>query len=635
MATDNKQALFPLSIRGYAIGFLILVATFFIGMGWYALHSIETVRANIQVNNQRAAHDELRLAIQQLLTNLNNLSEEISSWDEVFQQLENPSYYAYWHEHRLFSANILPDYIKGVEVYNKHGKALAWLDNTSFPQRIDIDNLTPTIHFSKQDAQLVMLLSIKRQMDQPSIEGYMAIRLAFLKTLKSQFRFRYLDADSLQLHQQAKGTIPLDQSLDQIEYRLRPNHEAETMMGRLKTSILQLATIIGILCFMFYFLLVYLLGKPLVEITAYIDKLRRSNPGSYIGSINTWFPVAELEKVRLSLNQYHAELEKAHGDLDEKNKELWEQAHHDSLTGMLNRRAFDNEWHDSIHVLSNRRIEIGLILFDVNHFKAINDTYGHQVGDQVLIAISQSIQNTLRANENLYRIGGDEFAAIIIGSSANSLVTLGERCIGAISRYDFSSLGIKETVRISCGISHCQASDITRFENLHWQADVAVYQAKRPGVNVPVLFDDSMTDGSEAVFSSVINNAIYDAVVQGSGIEMYYQPVVNTNNHDIAYYEALIRIQHNGEIIPPSNIFPVVHMRHLELDLDKAVIQRVISELSHGTFPGKGLSINLSAETVSHKDMVEWLSPLAEFVKHYNIILEVTETSLITQLSMA
>jgi len=208
-------------------------------------------------------------------------------------------------------------------------------------------------------------------------------------------------------------------------------------------------------------------------------------------------------------------LRKAQQDLDRKNRALWKLAHHDALTGMLNRRAFDRDWNDARQLLRRRRIEIGLVLFDVNRFKAINDTYGHQAGDEVLKAISHGIQSTLRQGEQLYRIGGDEFASILIGSSAEEMLTLTRRCLEAIEGCDFSALGLRETVRVSCGIAYCPAEDHQRLDKLQWQADVAVYQAKKPGSHGPVLFDDSMANGSQSIFSSWINEAVYQAVTSG------------------------------------------------------------------------------------------------------------------------
>ncbi len=636
ISNKDTTSLFTLSISSYALIFLFFVATFFIGIGIYAYSSLENTRSNIHENDRLAANEELHQAIEYIVSSVSVISVQVSNWDEIFQQLENPAYYSYWRKYRLLNADILPDYIEAAEVFDRNGSALASLSDSLFPVHIDVNSLQPMLDIKEQSASLIVYLPINRLVGNAHIVGYLGIRIPLLGTLLSQYRFRFIDPATLHISSTINRQLKLSDAETVLNFQVMSSPEAESMMEIMKVTVIQLAAIVGILCLNFYFLMVYLLGKPLVEVSEYIDKLLHSDPGNMTGGVNRLFPVAELEKVRSSLNKYHADLKKAHGDLDEKNQELWVLAHHDTLTGMLNRRAFETEWNKSKQLLSRRRVGVGLILFDINHFKAINDSYGHQVGDDVLIAISSCIQKTLRESEKLYRIGGDEFAAIIIGCTPEDEVILSQRCMDSVQEYDFAAMGIKEVVRISCGVSHCQADELDKLNNLQWQADVAVYQAKRPGVTRPVLFDEEMADGTEAVFSSWISNAVYDAVTQGTGIEIHYQPIVYTSSRDVAYYEALLRIRYEGELVPPSHIFPIVSMRQMEMELDRTIIEKVQEDLEQELIPkGSGISINLSAESVAHRKVVDWLMPLTDFTQSYYIVIEVTETSLITQISSA
>ena len=632
-----KVKFFPLSINGYALAFLVLVATLFSGIGWYALISIESAREDIHQSNRQAAVNELNIAVERLLNTLTDISKQIANWDEIFQQLDNPAYYNYWREYRMLSTDVLPEIVQAAEVYNLEGKALTVISDSLFPGQIDPKQLSPSVQYNGEENSLVLYLPIYRDVvTQKPVKGYIGLSIPFTKTLLQQFRFRYLDAETLYLALLGTGEISLEDAITMIDYQLQSSQEAESMMQIVQSTVIQMATIIGILCLLFYILMVFLLGKPLVEISRYIDRLRVSGPGTMGARNKNLFPVKELEKVRNSLNDYHAELKQAQLDLDQKNQELWKQAHHDALTGMLNRRAYDLEWNNARQLLSHHRVGLGLILFDVNHFKAINDTYGHQVGDDVLTAISGCIQNALRKGESLFRIGGDEFAALIVGSGAEDDLRLAQRCIDAVDAYDFASLGIKESVRISCGIAHCEGDQKERLDNLQWQADVAVYQAKRPGVTRPILFHDDMADGTESVFSSWINNAVYEAIIHGTGIEMHYQPVINCRTQKVDYYESLVRIRHEDEMVPPSHIFPVVALRHMETEMDRAIIHKVLEDLQNHHIPAhSGVSINLSAESVTHQSLVNWLLPLADYLETHTLVLEVTETSLITQLNSA
>jgi len=630
----TRKTFFPLTISNYALIFLFIVAVFFIGIGVYAYSSIEQARANIHTSNRFAANEELSQSVSQLTTTVNAISRRVSIWDEVFQQLENPAYYSYWRKYRLLNADVLPDYIQSAEVFDRYGNVLAALPDSLFPARIDVNAINPILELQGSSISYIIYLPIKRAVAGAETEGYLGLRLPFIETLLKLYRFRYIDV--LESAGSGQRQLSLSDAPTVLRFELKSSPEAETMMKIVRTTVIQLATIVGILCLLFYFLMVYLLGKPLVEISEYIDRLLHASPGSQTAGFKAIFPVSELEKVRSSLNKYHADLEKAQIDLDEKNQELWILAHHDTLTGMLNRRAFESEWHNSRQLLSRRRVGIGLILFDVNHFKTINDSYGHKVGDEVLKAISACIQKSLRNAEKLYRIGGDEFATIIIGGTPDDELELAQRCIDAVEKNDFTATGIKETVRISCGISHCQADELEKLNNLLWQADVAVYQAKRPGVTRPVLFNDDMADGTEAVFSSWMSNAVYEAVTRGTGLEIHYQPIINTSTRHVAYFEALVRINHEEELIPPSHIFPIVTMRQMETEMDRVIIVKVQEDLSRQLIPqGSGISINLSAESVAHKDVIEWLMPLTDFTQRFYIVIEVTETSLITQISSA
>lgn len=631
------RRIITMSISGYAIVFMFLVAVLFIGTGWYSMSSIEHARSEIQENNRTTANNEIRNAIVLLDASLQRLQNSLVQWDELFQQIEHPEYYGYWREHRMLNTDFLPTFVEAAELFGAGGKVLARFNNSRFPATIDVTDLTPRIELEAGRLVMTVFLPIYRARSPvDEIKGYLAVMLPFLPTLNEYARYSYVMPETLRVELDSAQSISLDQVMQHIAFDVRSSAEAESMLEIVRSSVLQLASVIALLCLLFYLLITYLFSKPLWRISEYVDRLRYSDPGSLERDIHSLLEVSELEKVRQSLNKYHSDLATAQSNLDRKNRELWKLAHHDALTGMMNRRAFELEYQKSRDLLMYHRVGLGLILFDLNHFKAINDSYGHQVGDEVLKAVSTCIQKSLRKNENLYRLGGDEFAAIIIGSDSADARMVAQRCMDMINEYDFKPLGILESVRVSCGIAHCQAHELDRLESLQWQADVAVYQAKRPGVNRPVMFSDDMADGSESVFSSWINNAVYEAVVNLTGIEMHYQPIVCNPGGDVVYYESLLRIRHDGDMVPPASIFPVVALRHLETEMDQAIIQCITRDLQEGVIPRHtGLAINLSAQSLSSENLIEWLQPLKTFLKDYTLLLEITETSLITRLGTA
>ena len=137
----DKKTVFPLSINNYALLFLFVVVAFFSSIGVYAYSSIEEARTNIHHNNRLAAAEELNQSVAHLVNTVTALQKHISNWDELFQQLDNPAYYSYWREYRLLKADILPDYIDNEEVFDRNGRALAFMTDSVFQEKIDITSI--------------------------------------------------------------------------------------------------------------------------------------------------------------------------------------------------------------------------------------------------------------------------------------------------------------------------------------------------------------------------------------------------------------------------------------------------------------------------------------------------------------
>jgi EAL domain-containing protein (putative c-di-GMP-specific phosphodiesterase class I) len=150
------------------------------------------------------------------------------------------------------------------------------------------------------------------------------------------------------------------------------------------------------------------------------------------------------------------------------------------------------------------------------------------------------------------------------------------------------------------------------------------------------MFSEDLAQDSEGLYSSWVNSAVYDAVIYGSGLTMFYQPIANLDDGEVCHYEALVRIEKDGEMIQPSNIFPVVEARRLEVEMDRAVLRQVLADLRAGKLqPGTGVSINLSGPSVIHDQVCSWLAEFESLLKDYRIMIEVTETALITQIGLA
>lgn len=626
----------PLSLTSYAAIFIALTLLLFAILGWLTLSHLQNTRDKVTAVQLNSADAELSHALSHVEGVIRAQAQELADWDEVHQQLSNPTYYAYWREHRLMKSDLVHSYIRQAEVYSAQEKVLAKTTESGLPNSLPELDLEPYLVVNDEDISLFFFAPVLETRNGHARIGYIGLRADFQELFHSLNRFRFLDENTLRFTAATNSPIPLSRIKEHLHYQLRSNPEAEAVQEVMETAVLRLAVTIGALAVLFYIMLATLLGMPLRRLSQIIDHLKKSpDDQELISSIET-LPIAELEKVRHSLNEYRHQLQTVHSNLDEKNKALWEMAHHDPLTGAFNRRAFDVDWNNLCGTLAGQRLDIAFILFDCNHFKAINDTYGHSVGDQVIRHLAQGIRDGLRHGDKLYRIGGDEFSTMLVNCSAECAQEVAERCIREVQNIDFNLIGIKEPVRVSVGVSYSSGEILDDLNALQWQADIAMYRAKRPGSGHLQFYTDGMEDGAINLVSSLISNAVYDAITQGKGIEIHYQPIIRLETGVVEYFEALARIRNEDGLLNPGSFLPLVESRQLELEFDLAVLSAIQQDLQQGVVPaGSGVSINLSGHSVAHAHIADSLRGFSRFRDQFKLLLEVTETALITQLEPA
>jgi diguanylate cyclase (GGDEF)-like protein len=203
--------------------------------------------------------------------------------------------------------------------------------------------------------------------------------------------------------------------------------------------------------------------------------------------------VIELENVRRSLNNYQHQLDGMHRRIEDKNQALWTMAHKDGLTGAYNRLGYDEDIASLVNAVVLQPVAVSLMLIDCDKFKAINDSHGHQVGDEVLITLVKLIQSCLRAADKLYRIGGDEFVVVLTNTDAEYSEALGQRFLAAVAECDLHLLALSEPLTISIGIAHALVGDAQTLTYLHKCADQSMYQAKQQTAPKLVVCDVAMT----------------------------------------------------------------------------------------------------------------------------------------------
>jgi diguanylate cyclase (GGDEF)-like protein len=310
--------------------------------------------------------------------------------------------------------------------------------------------------------------------------------------------------------------------------------------------------------------------------------------------------------------------------------ELETRATTDSLTGLSNRS------HLQSHIdraMTQTDSNIGLLLIDLDDFKAVNDVAGHSAGDAILIAVAARLRSVVRTTDVVARLGGDEFAILL--SDLADAELLGQRLIGDLAQ-PFTFGGREFTVGASVGIA--SSVNALSVERLVQNADIAMYAAKRGGKGRVVAFDDSMY--VEIVNRSDFAKELHGALGRGE-IRVEYQPIVHLDTGVTVGLEALARWNHHrlGEI-PPSRFIPIAEESGDIVELGNWILATALDALASldRTSPAElGLSVNIAArQLVQPGFCADAAALLTETgVDPRRLTLEVTESAMIEENSEA
>ena len=632
-----KPLIRPISISLFTAFFVALFLVLLFLFGRITVQQIDQLDSQFQQSSLARAEVEIDRAIDISVKKVRLQAQQLAEWEEVQQQLQHPTFYSYWYRHRAKSNNLILPYTIDIALYNAEGMVLSKIDTALLPDQIGIEPAAEQeyIQPSQFEPLLVMIHPVKTA-DKNQILGYVATLNRIVPLFLSSGQFNLVKSETLSVDAISNERIDIPSLKPLIRYKLNSDDYADNLRQVMNDTVFRLASMAAILSLFIFPLAARIMSHPIMKIARHVDSLKNHPREPVQLEFQSPLLIKELDKIRQSLNDYHNQLSDVSSTLSEKTRQLRDLTHHDPLTGVRSRSAFDEYWHEINDVFQNGRGRVSLILFDVDHFRAINDTYGHEVGDEILITISQLIKNNLPSHDQLFRLGGDEFTAVLIGSHYRKAMQIAKQVQIAVNNYPFDKLGIREPVRLSIGISHTRPSDESSLASLQWQANTAIYHAKRPGQSNIALFADHMVENTQGLFSNRTRSAVYAAVSQGTGLIMHYQPIVDLRNGKTQYYEALVRIAHEGQLIMPSHIFPLIEAKGLEVDLDRAVFRRILSDLRMGLVPrGTGVSINISAPSLVETDLFEWLEELRDYMQDYKILLEITETALITQMQTA
>jgi len=315
-------------------------------------------------------------------------------------------------------------------------------------------------------------------------------------------------------------------------------------------------------------------------------------------------------------------------------RKLVYQANHDSLTGVINRRAFDSKLGQAIKHVKINPAEHALLYLDLDQFKIINDTCGHDAGDQLLIQITLLLSRTLTHSDTLARLGGDEFGILLENSSLDRAKMLAHNIVNNIKRFKFSWHGIGFQLGVSIGIALINKYSESAVSILS-AADRACYLAKDTGRNRYHVFNTSDTElmqrHGEMQWVSRLMKAFKD-----DDFVLFRQAVVplSQKNYTRKHYELLIRLKHgNNKYILPNIFIPAAERYNIMPILDRWVIKTAFSQCFKYNSDAC-YAINLSGTSLNSDTLLAYIkNELKIFsIPTEQICFEITETAAIKNL---
>jgi diguanylate cyclase (GGDEF)-like protein len=342
---------------------------------------------------------------------------------------------------------------------------------------------------------------------------------------------------------------------------------------------------------------------------------------------------SELHRQRhlsVQLDEALAQVIEHRDTLQAQRQELRRLAHYDPVTGLGNRVLL----RERCAGLGDELRDAALLLLDLDGFKEVNDTFGHQLGDGLLRQVSHRLSTCVRGGDTVIRLGGDEFAVLLPHTGLWTAARTADRLLDVL-REPFMLDRQAVHVRGSLGIA--EGSTATDLDELLRHADLAMYQAKGAGRDRACEFHPRMVNDNSERFR--LELAMRQALDDGE-LSVYYQPIVDARTHEIVSLEALVRWERPGVgLLPPSEFLPMAYRTGLIVELGQFVLRTACERLAVWQRKRPNLTV---AVNVSHRELVhpEFSSQVAGVVATTGlapetVTLEVTETVLAAEEQIA
>lgn len=301
--------------------------------------------------------------------------------------------------------------------------------------------------------------------------------------------------------------------------------------------------------------------------------------------------------------------------LQQSEQALYNEARRDGLTQLGNRKCLSEQLNQHPCLLSKHdRCRIALLMIDLDDFKTLNDSLGHEQGDQVLLTIAECLKQVIRGEDMLFRIGGDEFAIITkMVREEEGAITLAERLMRTISDQQIEQGGRKIQVSASIGIAYDDGA--MGADELIRNADLAMYDSKQAGKHCYRCYREILHQQLSQRMQ--LEQALREAL-QLQQLEVWYQPIMDVTDDSIAMVEALCRWPTPTGFCSPSVFIPLAEQAGLIVPMGKWIAEQAMGalrELRH-SYPDLNLNINLSVLQLMEPDLVP---QLAELTDHHQL----------------
>lgn len=254
-------------------------------------------------------------------------------------------------------------------------------------------------------------------------------------------------------------------------------------------------------------------------------------------------------------------------------------AHHDALTGLPNRKLFLDRLDQALRRARRYRGGVGVLFIDLDGFKPVNDTHGHDTGDAVLVEVARRLEGLLRSSDTVARLGGDEFTLVLPGlQSRDDAGAIATKVVQVIAQpYAVGELSLHLTTSIGIAVHPTDGADV---DALVRNADLAMYRAKQSGKNQAVFYDASEDEQRGAELDAALR-----AAVEQDGLEVLYAPVLDTRSGQVLGAEAYPSFRHADDQLDTPRLVQRLTLLGLAPELGDRLLARVLRDVATWPLP--------------------------------------------------